>query len=43
VLRLGWGGQRGMVYFFASQPAAADRCAGYVVIGRITTPTSRTG
>jgi phenylpropionate dioxygenase-like ring-hydroxylating dioxygenase large terminal subunit len=34
VLRLGWGGQRGMVYFFASQPAAADRCAGYVVIGR---------
>jgi phenylpropionate dioxygenase-like ring-hydroxylating dioxygenase large terminal subunit len=34
VLRLGWGGHRGMVYFFASQPAAADRCAGYVVIGR---------
>jgi phenylpropionate dioxygenase-like ring-hydroxylating dioxygenase large terminal subunit len=34
VLRLGWGGQRGMVYFFASQPAAPDRCAGYVVIGR---------
>ena len=34
VLRLGWGGQRGMVYFFASQPAAADRCAGYVIIGR---------
>jgi vanillate O-demethylase monooxygenase subunit len=34
VLRLGWGGQRGMVYFFASQPAAADRCAGYVLIGR---------
>jgi vanillate O-demethylase monooxygenase subunit len=23
-----------MVYFFASQPLAADRCAGYVVIGR---------
>jgi vanillate O-demethylase monooxygenase subunit len=23
-----------MVYFFASQPIAADRCAGYVVIGR---------
>ena len=22
VLRLGWGGQRGMVYFFASQPVA---------------------
>ena len=23
-----------MVYFFASQPVAADRCAGYVIIGR---------
>src|ERR1700722_7196285 len=34
VLRLGWGGRRGMVYFFASQPAAVGRCAGYVVIGR---------
>ncbi len=34
VLRLGWGGERGMVYFFASQPVAADRCAGYVLIGR---------
>jgi vanillate O-demethylase monooxygenase subunit len=34
VLRLGWGGERGMVYFFTSQPVAADRCAGYVVIGR---------
>ena len=34
VLRLGWGGQRGMVYFFASQPVSADRCTGYVVIGR---------
>ena len=34
VLRLGWGGERGMVYFFASQPVAADCCAGYVVIGR---------
>ena len=33
-LRLGWGGERGMVYFFASQPVAADSCAGYVVIGR---------
>jgi len=32
-LRLGWGGERSMVYFFASQPLAADRCAGYVVIG----------
>jgi len=34
VLRLGWGGAHGMVYFFASQPRGADRCAGYVVIGR---------
>jgi vanillate O-demethylase monooxygenase subunit len=33
VLRLGWGGERGMVYFFTS-PTGADRCAGYVVIGR---------
>ena len=33
-LRLGWGGERGMVYFFASQPVGTDRCAGYVVIGR---------
>ena len=34
VLRLGWGGDEGMVYFFASQPVAADRCIGYLVIGR---------
>ena len=34
VLRLGWGGERGMVYFFASQPVSAERCAGYVVIAR---------
>jgi phenylpropionate dioxygenase-like ring-hydroxylating dioxygenase large terminal subunit len=33
-LRLGWGGERGMVYFFASQPIGAERCAGYVIIGR---------
>ncbi|HLQ57306.1 MAG TPA: aromatic ring-hydroxylating dioxygenase subunit alpha [Streptosporangiaceae bacterium] len=33
-LRLDWGGQRGMVYLFAAQPVAADRCTGYVVIGR---------
>jgi phenylpropionate dioxygenase-like ring-hydroxylating dioxygenase large terminal subunit len=33
-LRLGWGGDRGMVYFFTSQPISADCCAGYVVIGR---------
>jgi vanillate O-demethylase monooxygenase subunit len=34
VLRLGWGGHAAMVYVFASQPIAEDRCAGYVVIGR---------
>jgi phenylpropionate dioxygenase-like ring-hydroxylating dioxygenase large terminal subunit len=33
-LRLGWGGERGMVYLFASAPEAQQRCAGYVVIGR---------
>jgi phenylpropionate dioxygenase-like ring-hydroxylating dioxygenase large terminal subunit len=33
-LWLDWGGERGMVYFFAGQPEAADRCTGYVVIGR---------
>ena len=34
VLRLGWGGDNGMVYFFASQPVDRERCIGYVVIGR---------
>lgn len=34
VLRLGWGGTKGMVYFFASQPEKADRCRGYCIIGR---------
>jgi phenylpropionate dioxygenase-like ring-hydroxylating dioxygenase large terminal subunit len=34
VLRLGWGGERGMVYFFASQPISENRCAGYVVMAR---------
>jgi vanillate O-demethylase monooxygenase subunit len=34
VLRLSWGGERGMLYFFASQPFGADSCAGYVLIGR---------
>ncbi len=34
VLRLGWGGERGMVYFFASQPIGEEACAGYLVIGR---------
>ena len=34
LLRLGWGGQEGMVYFFASQPVDDDRCTGYVAIAR---------
>lgn len=34
VLRLGWGGEEGMVYVFASQPLGPERCAGYVLIAR---------
>jgi phenylpropionate dioxygenase-like ring-hydroxylating dioxygenase large terminal subunit len=34
VLRLGWGGERGMVYFFAAQPVGEEACTGYLVIGR---------
>jgi phenylpropionate dioxygenase-like ring-hydroxylating dioxygenase large terminal subunit len=34
VLRLGWGGERGMVYFFASQPVGDEACTGYLMIGR---------
>jgi len=34
VLRLGWGGEKGMIYFFASQPISANKCRGYCVIGR---------
>ena len=33
-LRLGWGGDKGMVYFFASQPISEKRCRGYCLIGR---------
>jgi vanillate O-demethylase monooxygenase subunit len=33
-LRLGWGGEKGMVYFFASQPVASNRCRGFCVIAR---------
>ena len=33
-LRLGWGGDEGMVYLFASQPVGSERSIGYVVIGR---------
>lgn len=34
VLRLGWGGAEGMIYFFTCQPQSDDRTAGYLVIGR---------
>jgi phenylpropionate dioxygenase-like ring-hydroxylating dioxygenase large terminal subunit len=34
LLRLGWGGESGMVYFFTSQPVDEERCIGFVVIGR---------
>ncbi len=34
VLRLGWGGNKGMVYFFVSQPVAHNRCIGYCIIAR---------
>ena len=34
VLRLGWGGKRGMVYFFASQPISPNECAGFLIMAR---------
>ena len=34
VLRLDWGREEGMVYFFVSQPISKDRCRGYCIIGR---------
>jgi phenylpropionate dioxygenase-like ring-hydroxylating dioxygenase large terminal subunit len=34
VLRLGWGGEKGMVYFFVSQPVSKNQCIGYCIIGR---------
>jgi len=34
VLRLGWGGEKGMVYFFVSQPKAHDECRGYCLVAR---------
>lgn len=34
VLRLGWGGESGMVYFFSSQPVDQNHCTGYVTIAR---------
>lgn len=33
-LKIGWGGEKGMVYLFVSQPIAANKCRGYCVIGR---------
>ena len=34
VLRLGWGGQAGMVYFFACRPEGPERTTGFLAIGR---------
>jgi len=34
VLRTGWGGPEGMVYFFTSQPISSTECQGYCVVGR---------
>ncbi len=34
VLRLGWGGKKGMVYFFVSQPISSNKCRGYCIVGR---------
>lgn len=33
-LRIGWGGEKGMIYLFVSQPISANKCRGYCVIGR---------
>ena len=33
-LRLGWGGEKGMVYFFVSQPISEDECRGYCIVAR---------
>jgi vanillate O-demethylase monooxygenase subunit len=34
VEHIGWGTRERLVYFFASQPAAADRCVGYCLVAR---------
>jgi phenylpropionate dioxygenase-like ring-hydroxylating dioxygenase large terminal subunit len=34
VERIDWGGDDGLVYFFASQPVADDRCIGYCLVAR---------
>ena len=34
LLRIGWGGEEGMVYFFTSQPIADNACRGYCIVAR---------
>jgi len=34
VLRVGWGGEAGMLYFFVSQPLSGDRCRGFLFVAR---------
>ena len=34
VEHIDWGGRDGLVYVFASQPVAADRCVGYCLVAR---------
>ena len=34
VEHIGWGGADGLVYFFAAQPVAAERCVGYCLVAR---------
>jgi phenylpropionate dioxygenase-like ring-hydroxylating dioxygenase large terminal subunit len=34
VEHIDWGGRDGLVYFFASQPVAGDRCVGYCLVAR---------
>lgn len=34
LLRLGWGGREGMVYFFSSQPVDEEHSRGFLLIGR---------
>jgi vanillate O-demethylase monooxygenase subunit len=34
VEHIGWGARERMVYFFASQPVAPDRCIGYCLVAR---------
>jgi len=34
LLWLGWGDEKGMIYFFVSQPIAHDACRGYCIVAR---------